>query len=154
MITYRKGNLVDAFINKEINILVHQANCFRTFGTGIAKEIKERLPQAYNADLATGWGDENKLGSYSCAKIFPGRIVINLYGQYNYGRDKRYTNYGALAKGLSMISQHYASEDVFLPQKFGFPKIGCGSAGGDWSVVSEMIEFYFKNEEVYVYELE
>ena len=27
-IKYATGNLVDAFINNEVNVLIHQANCF------------------------------------------------------------------------------------------------------------------------------
>ena len=33
------------------------------------------------------------------------------------------------------------------------PRIGCGLAGGSWSVVEPLIEFYLKDREVYVYDL-
>ena len=62
-------DLLDAFDANEIQIIIHGCNCFRSFGAGIAKSIKERYPEAYEADLNTGHGDKNKLGHYSYAKL-------------------------------------------------------------------------------------
>lgn len=35
----------------------------------------------------------------------------------------------------------------------GFPKIGCGTAGGDWETVRTLIEIHFSEFEVHIYEL-
>lgn len=52
-IKYATGNLVDAFINNGVNVLIHQANCFCTMNSGIAKEIKQELPEMFQADCET-----------------------------------------------------------------------------------------------------
>jgi hypothetical protein len=43
--------------------------------------------------------------------------------------------------------------DLDEKEKIGFPKIGCGLAGGDWKVVSQIIETIFDGFDVTIYEL-
>ena len=142
-----KGNVVTAVLAGEVDVLVHQANCFHTFGSGIAKEIRERIYDAYRADLATKYASKDKLGTISVSFNSCGLPqVINLYGQYNYGRDKRYTDYKALESGFNLISKCLEPGTLI-----GMPKIGCGSAGGDWKIVSKIIEDNLSEFPVRVY---
>ena len=39
---FEKGDLLDLFYHKKIDILVHGCNCFNTMGAGIAKQIDTR----------------------------------------------------------------------------------------------------------------
>lgn len=149
MLKYKKGNLLDAFDNGEVNIVVHCANCFHTFGSGIAYEIMRRYPDAHKADLCTLYASESKLGTISDCWVGGANWIVNLYGQYGYGRNKRQVNYGAISSGLSSVVKSFGGRG----NSFGFPLIGCGLAGGDWSIVSELIEFYFRDEDVTIYEL-
>jgi len=149
MLKYKKGNLLDAFDNGEVNIVVHCANCFHTFGSGIAREIAQRYPDAYKADHCTPYADINKLGTASVCWLGKSNWIVNLYGQYDYGKNKRQVNYGALGSGFSSVVKSFGESG----NSFGFPLIGCGLAGGDWSIVSELIEFYFRDEDVTIYEL-
>lgn len=158
-IKYKKGNLVDAFINNEINVLIHQANCFNTMGSGVAKEIKARLPEMFQADCETIKGHVEKLGSYSCA-IFEGddgelKYGFNLYSQYRYGVEKQHTNYDKMKKGLTSIKNYLDLSIGKTKKKVGIPKLGCGLGGGDWSVVSDIVSEIFVEQdyEIYVYEL-
>ena len=157
-IRYKKGNLIDAFINNEINVLVHQANCFNTMGSGIAKEIKARLPEMFAADCETIKGHVEKLGSYSYA-IFGGdnnlpKYGFNLYGQYRYGNDKQHTDYVAIKEGLISIREYL---EIACPVGVvvGTSRLGCGLGGGSWGVVSKIIEEQLCNYgyEVVCYEL-
>lgn len=50
MIKIIKGNLLDEFANNKLDYIFHNANIRNTFGAGIAKQIKERFPAAYEAD--------------------------------------------------------------------------------------------------------
>lgn len=145
-IKYKKGNLVDAFINNEVNVLIHQANCFNTMGSGIVKEIKSRLPEMFAADCETIKGDIRKLGSYSYA-IFEGdnkslKYGFNLYGQHRYGIDKQHTDYIAIVTGLCSIRKllDVVSRCDKTDIKIGLPKLGCGLGGGSWEIVSKIIE--------------
>lgn len=127
-------NIFDAFETGEIQILAHCANCQCTMGAGIAKEIKQRYNEAYEADLATGrTGD--KLGTLSFAKIGK-QYIVNLYAQENFGREKRQINYEALATSLDKLCN---GKDKSLV--IGFPfKLGCVNAGGNWQIVKTIIE--------------
>lgn len=124
-----------------IDVLVHQANCFCTFGSGIAKVIRENFPEAYAADCETKKGDKNKLGTYSVGIIrnpSTFKYIVNLYGQYDTSATTRKTNYEALYSGMELIRDNILNKKVNLD--IGFPyKIGCGFGGGDWNVVRAMI---------------
>lgn len=157
MLIYKTGCLIKAAQNSEVAVIGHQANCFNTMKTGIAPQLVDAFPSVREADTATIRGDNEKLGRYSVAHDKPSdTIIYNLYGQYMYGRDKRYTDYDALRSALSNMAKHivYSDELAFLrfdcslkPIKVGFPKLGCGVAGGDWNIVSRIIEKRFPDSE-------
>lgn len=141
------GNLLDAFDRGDINVIGHVVNCQHKMNSGIAKSIRERYPVVYDFYMETNC----KLGL--CRSISWGHgIVCNLYAQEYFGYDgRRYLNYGALAENLSHMSKHVVSSGSLI----GFPyKMGSDRAGGDWNIVLEMIEFYFKDHEVKIYKLE
>ena len=79
----------DVFKAKE-QILIHGCNCFNTFGSGVAKRVKQLYPGAHAIDQETTKGDKEKFGSYT---FWNGRhyyydqdiTVINSYSQYGYG---------------------------------------------------------------------
>lgn len=167
-INYVKGDVVKAFLDGEVDVLVHGANCFHTMGSGVAKLIKEKLPEAYKEDLKTKRGDVLKLGTSSYTKAYlrdnstHKGLVFNVYSQYNYGNDgKRYLEYGSLASGLScmgtiLLLEYLFNGDIDKSIKVGMPKIGAGLAGGDWKLIEQIIESVLCSKdfiEVYVYTL-
>jgi O-acetyl-ADP-ribose deacetylase (regulator of RNase III) len=124
---------------------MHQANCFSTMGAGIAKQIKEKFPEAYKADLDDPRTPKEKLGSFSCAICDNDRlIVINLYGQYNYGSNPHtcYTDYVALTTAIrSAIEAIKSSGRDMKDIKIGLPGlIGAGLAGGDKFIIHGLLE--------------
>lgn len=143
---YKVGDLCDALANSEIIAIGHQANCFNTMNSGVAKAIRARWPTVYTADCETTKGDRDKLGTFSMEAVRDGGIirgfVYNLYGQYNYGYDaKGYTDYESLRNALVAMREDL----VWLrsPINLGFPKIGAGLGGGDWGTISAIIEDVF-----------
>lgn len=162
MIKYKVGCLIEAAKSGEVNYIAHQANCFHTMGTGIAPLIKEAFPEAYVADYTgTDRGDVTKMGTFSSAiQAGPdyGVKIYNIYGQYGYqSEDTTYgTQYWALAAGLrAMYLDIFEDINVAheVPVHIGFPKLGCGLAGGDWNVVEALIDNTFKNMDVTIYVL-
>jgi O-acetyl-ADP-ribose deacetylase (regulator of RNase III) len=135
------GNLLDYFDNKEFDMIAHQANCFHTFGSGIAREIKERYPEAYQADLSTPKNDIMKLGTYSHCTL-PQGLILNIYGQYEMSSKFIATNYDALGVAFYKINH------LFSGMHIGLPLIGCGIAGGEWRYVRYLIEARFKDMKV------
>ena len=130
----------------------HSANCFHTFGAGIAASIKAKYPEAYEADVKFDRrGDIGKLGKFSFAKTYDEKYIYNLYGQYSMGGWKRQTNYEAIANALTGVKEHAFNN---LVKRLGFPRnMGCALGGGDWRVVNALIQSVFEgddNFEIYI----
>ncbi|CUR44365.1 Macro domain protein [Pseudomonas phage VCM] len=162
MIQYKIGDLIDALKSGEVSSIGHQANCFNTMNSGVAKAIRLAFPHAYEADCLTVKGDKAKLGKLTCVEYERDDetvgLIYNLYGQYNYGYDaKGYTNYEALRGALLNMridldgAVSLSGEDW---KKVGFPKIGAGLGGGDWDTIARIIEDTFEGYDVTVYTLQ
>ena len=61
------GDLLD-FPN-QINTIAHSCNTQNVMGAGIAKSIKERYPEAFEADTKANLNLENSLGYFSYCKL-------------------------------------------------------------------------------------
>lgn len=142
MLKYKVGDLVQAAKKREVDVIAHQCNCFCDMKTGIAPKIKHAFPEVYKADLATKSGSRSKLGTFSKALAENGLICYNLYGQYDFkGRSKGKvdTNYNALEKSFFNMGKDILSSEN-KQVKVGLPKIGAGLGGGDWKVISGLID--------------
>jgi O-acetyl-ADP-ribose deacetylase (regulator of RNase III) len=153
-IEYRKGNVVDAFINGEGDFLIHGCNCRGIMGSGVAKEIKRRIPEAFSAyhhvcHNSNLQGSE-LLGTNVVVPFgFTTRCVVNMFTQNFYGTDERHFNYGAFAKCLNV------QFSMKFDQKIVMPKVGAGLGGGDWQIIEEIIRYSgFSKNHFIVYELE
>ncbi len=69
-------------------------------------------------------------------KINDELFVVNMFSQFGYGRDRRYTDYGAVKTCLQKIAilATLLNLDVYIPYK-----IGCGNAGGNWDIVEDIL---------------
>jgi O-acetyl-ADP-ribose deacetylase (regulator of RNase III) len=118
-------------------VLAHQANCRMVMGGGIAAKIRQKYPEAYEADLKFRPASPDKrLGLFSWVKTAPEKYIANVYGQLDIGRGKQ-TSYDALSAGLSALERWTAKErveTVFVPHG-----MGSGLAGGYWPVVNALI---------------
>ncbi len=80
-----KDNGSETWKEKGFEGIIHQANCQNTMGSGIAREIRARYPEAYEVDCKTIAGDYKKLGTFSSVKTKDGKFVIyNCYSQESY----------------------------------------------------------------------
>jgi len=132
-----RGDLVRLALNGRFDVIIHGCNCFCTMGAGIAKAIKSEFPEAFRADAVTREGDRDKLGSYSHATVNRGDhtiTVINGYTQFNYAGKGVLVDYDAIRTLFSDLKKNYADK------RFGYPRIGAGLAGGDWSPISKIID--------------
>lgn len=132
-----KGDLIQLALGGEFDVIVHGCNCFHTMGAGIAKTISQTLPEAFEADKETPYGDPDKLGSISTAHIQRNAInftVVNAYTQFNWKGRGRKADYDAITKCFKQIASQ------FSPHRIGYPLIGAGLAGGDWAVIEKIIE--------------
>ena len=136
MLKLVKGNLIDLAEEGHFNIIVQGCNCFNTMGSGIAKEIKQRYPDAFEADQLTDRGSYDKLGNYSVmlGKRFN---IINAYTQFAFnvgGSDEDVFEYTAFELILQKLARKYPGCN------FGLPYIGCGLAGGNQEHIVDMIK--------------
>lgn len=144
MITYTKGDLLKVYKNGDCDVLAHCANCQRVMGSGIAYQIKNELPDAYNAYLNHDPDSQFlQLGTISYAEIDHG-LVVNLHAQHLYGYDgSRFVNYESIYETLRQ------TRDIMLEKNMkilGVPyKMACDRAGGDWRIIEAMLEVVFEN---------
>ncbi len=135
-----KGDLIKLAKEGKFDVIVHGCNCFHTMGAGIARQIKENFPVAYMADKDTPYGELNKLGTISYARhdlVF----IVNAYTQYNFGGSDRMVNYDAVRSCFVKIKK------MFSGKRIGYPMIGAGLAGGDWNIISKLIDRELEGED-------
>ena len=156
MVTYLKGDLLES----NVDYICHQVNCRGRMGSGIAKQIRERFPEVYQVyreryedALRVLDSPDRMLGSTDIVQIpDSNQHVVNMYSQRSYGYDgKRYTSYIAFKHILRELNT-----DIPTDCTIGFPKgIGCGLGGGNWVVISKMIEEILgDSHKVFIYELD
>lgn len=147
-IIYKRGDLLEC----EEKYILHGCNLQGVMGSGVAKAIKAKYLQAflkYYEAVYTG----AMLGDINVVPQPDGKIIINGFTQEFYGRDgKRYINYDALKKVIVAVDEELArsTRNVIC---VAMPKIGAGLGGGDWNIISKVIEAYSKNFKPVVYEL-
>lgn len=154
MIRYRKGDLIKLAKQGEFDIIAHGCNCFCTMNSGIARQIKQVFPGSFKADLRTNRADRSKLGqTTSYYDTLDDVVIINMYTQYNYGRDPdtQYVDYTAVRSCMKHLKA-YADSCINNTPRIGLPKIGAGLANGDWKVISKIIEEELEDYQVTVVE--
>lgn len=114
-------------------IICQQVNCRGMMGAGLAKQIRDKWPIVFNEYKKICGTD--KLGDSQTVQVAPQLYVVNLFGQLNYGRDKRQTNYAALAAAIFGAMKEHPNATFRIP--YG---LGCGLAGGNWVTVLNLIE--------------
>jgi O-acetyl-ADP-ribose deacetylase (regulator of RNase III) len=136
MIRYVEGDLVKMAKEGKFDVIAHGCNCFCAMGAGIAPQIKNAFPEAFEADCETVAGDESKMGTISHT-VYSKPTIVNIYSQYD-TKGRRSGNmdldYDALRSGLKEMKAKFSGKT------FGLPMIGAGLAGGDWDIIEKIIE--------------
>ncbi len=128
-----RGDLLDLAEAGEFDAIVHGCNCMCVMGAGIAKQIKQRFPEAYETDREGG-PSENKLGLYT--ETFIRRHdssfwIVNAYTQLRPGSQ---ASEHAIRRVFQDLRQRYQGKRI------GYPRIGTGLGGGDWNSISKIID--------------
>lgn len=124
--------------NKPV-MVCHQVNCKGKMGAGLALQVKRKYPWIYKHYqdkcelIANGIGGVGDVQMFSCITE-SGYLLANIFGQEGYGRNRRYTDYDALRQAFQHIAFFYPTYTVRIPYL-----MGCGLAGGDWNIVSKII---------------
>ena len=133
------------------DVIVHGCNCLCNFGKGIALQVYKIYPEAFYVDKKTKYKDSNKLGTftswtghnfYDYNKMV---TIVNAYTQFYPNASLKPFDYKAFETVLPKI------RDAFSDKTIATCKIGCGLAGGNWNIVSKMINDCFNDKEIKVY---
>lgn len=131
----------DMFAGKQ-NVFLHGCNAQGVMGSGVARQIVEQYTPAYKAYRQAYETSGLKLGQVvaSIAERNGEKIVIfNCITQNKYGRGGvRYVNYGAIAECIRKVDLWMS--DQRPGQEVAMPMIGAGLGGGDWCIISKIIE--------------
>lgn len=152
------------FVNGDIlktkaNIIVQSVNHQGVMGSGLAKQIKNKYPDIIHGYVQvcnskkyrwlmntgyvywyTGFSTDGSYQQIAC-----------VFGQENYGTDRRHTNYISLLNGITSVFEYAESQGFSVAIPYG---IGCGLGGGDWEIVLTMIKDvlkYYPTLKVYIY---
>lgn len=145
--------------------ILHQVNCQGVMGSGVAKQVREKYPFVYQQyKEACDAGEELKSRTrvktplLGYAQVCPKynylfgderdhQSIVNLFAQDKYGYDgKCYTDYTALQECLKDVNERFAGKEVALPYL-----MACHRGGGDWNIVSKIIEETLTDCDVTIY---
>lgn len=138
MFSFINGNILTRNTDPHIQTVVcHQVNCRGVMGSGLAKQVREQIPTAFNQYKALcNTHTLPLLGTIQAIDAIRthGFVLVNCFGQDGYGRDKQYTDYEALRSCLMAVRKQFPNAVIRIP--FG---MGCGLGGGDWMKVLGII---------------
>jgi O-acetyl-ADP-ribose deacetylase (regulator of RNase III) len=106
-------------------------------GAGIAKFIASRFPEAVAADRATPRRDRSKLGTLSVAPVTPGSVtfqIVSAYTQFDHKRRGRKADYDPTGQAFREIASRFGGLRIW------HPLIGAGLGGGDWAMITPIID--------------
>lgn len=131
------GDLIELALRGEFDLIVHGCNCHCAMHSGVAKSIRAAFPEAHEVDEKTQYGDPAKLGTYTAASVERDGVrltIINAYTQFHRRGNGVLADYNAIRAVMKLIKRD------FTGARIGYPRIGAGLAGGDWSVIARILD--------------
>ncbi len=151
-IIYKKGNLITA---SEL-VIVHGCNNRGVMGSGVARDIRRIFPEAYQ--LYKNYFKDCGLDMGEVIWVYEiQKWIGHCITQDGYGKDgKKYVSYDAIRRCMRNINHSghlkVAHDNTLL--NVAMPLIGAGLGGGDWNIISKIIEEESLQFQPIVYELE
>lgn len=143
------------------HIIAHIVNDVGAWGAGFTRALSRKWPsveRTYRRWASKGLSEqinpeEFRLGEIHICWANRGDdnwiAVAHMLAQHGVGTDQRRVDYEALAICLASLRKRAIEKQARL----ALPRIGCGLAGGDWSVIGPMIERRLDGIDVTVYDL-
>ncbi len=163
MLKYQKGDLFkDLPINgeNEYTLINHIVNNCGSWGAGFVLPLEASLPgsklsyQKHLKDMRRQ--KKEPLGTVDYVEFLDNNIVCNLVAQNNKDMTRpRLVDYGALAQCMARV-RDFIELDTFWTNakcKIVCPMMGAGIGMGDFSVVEDLINWFWKDFDVTVYKL-
>jgi len=143
----------------EEQIIAHGCNMQGVMGAGVAKKIRAIFPEAYSDYRKSYLNDNLSLGKVIFTPVYKQDfseayeiIIANCITQRYYGRveNRQYVDYKAIQTCIRTIDEFCAANDI---DSVAMPMIGCSHGGGDWNIISQIIESESYEFEPVVYKI-
>jgi O-acetyl-ADP-ribose deacetylase (regulator of RNase III) len=145
-----RGDIVALAKAGEFDIIVHGCNCFHTMGAGVALQLAQEFagingPSETDREQSD-YGSMLKLGTFTIATAHADDgtpfHIVNAYTQYDTASksNKSPVNYDAIRTAFKSLAEVIRGLRWGEKVRIGYPAIGAGLAGGDWSIISKIID--------------
>lgn len=128
----------------QMKYIVHGCNAQGVMGSGIAKQVRNEFPSAYQkyVEVCKNFkNDWSMLGGLIIpCQVRPDLCIVNAFTQEHFGRDKCYISYKAISGAFEQLAMMADDEQAVV----NYPLIGAGLGGGDWAIISNIIEAAFQ----------
>lgn len=150
-ITYVTGDATEP-IGDGFKVIAHCCNDIGAWGAGFVLALSRKWPEPEDAYREMGLEDGYSGGTVCIVSVAPQIKVANIIGQHGCHSNRMGhppVRYDWIRVGLGFVRCDLPDHSVHMP------RIGCGLAGGDWSVMERVIEetLCAHDVAVYVYDL-
>lgn len=156
-IIYKIGSILEA----TEPYIIHGCNAQGRMGSGVAKVLMDRYPEVRERylDLYEYFqhGSEPFLGTIHKVQTQGRHTVFNAITQEHFGYDgKLYASYDAIRQCMTALDHTMADIEASKGETphVAMPLLGCGLAGGDWQLVSAIVEHCSEHFQPVVYTLD
>jgi len=156
MIKYVKGDAT-APIGKGIKLIVHVCNDIGAWGAGFVLALSKKWdgPETEYRRIPAA---KRKLGYVQYIPVGDNTFVVNMIGQHNIKPNEfgvSPVRYGAIGVCLKKAAEFARTlNNGKTPVSIHMPRIGCGLAGGSWTIMEQVIEEAVGDVPVVVYDFE
>lgn len=151
MITYIKGDVTEP-VGDGPKIIAHCCNDIGVMGAGVALALRRKWPSVWTSYRKLFENDQMPaLGFCQEVLVEEGLTVANIIGQRGVGYDSEGdppVRYMALLAGLKSVGITARGKGLSIH----LPRLGAGLAGGDWDIISKMIDQVCGDVTVYDFE--
>ena len=132
----------DLLTERPNSVIIHGCNCQGVMGSGVALAVKNKYPVVYDeyVSLCNAYQPTHLLGSIQIESItedeYP-NFLINGFTQLDFGAGRQ-VNYDAIYEVFERTNEFMRMSAI--DRTLYFPKIGACRGGGNWRIISTIIE--------------
>lgn len=148
-----KSNEYKLCEDERVDVIVHGCNAQGRMASGFAKELRARFPGAYDEYMKVHSSTGLSLGdNIMYVDDTENVIICNSITQNRYGYDgKKYVSYDGIDTCFEKLNE--VLKQLGSNVHVHFPLIGADLGGGNWNVISEIIDARLGDVHKHLYKL-
>ena len=147
----------DVLKQTDTKLIAHGVNCEGVMGAGVALQIKNKWPHVYRDYATYCWRsrESNILGTYlSVLADDIEHVVFNMFTQASTGYGKQ-VSYDAVHDSFKALNDNWENyHNLNYKSILAIPMIGAGLGGGNWDIISKIIDDVTPNIQIQVYKFQ